>query len=388
MRKRVIALLLCLVLTLGLVACGSSTSSSTSSNSTSENTATDNADYELHVVGSSGYPAANRLTDGFYEPLLEGVKEATGGKFTYDMYTDGSLIALGGEYDALRSNTIDVALTFMCTYDTVRFPLTEVVMLPAIFCDSDVATNTVTDLMASDVAIKDGKTYYQLEWEDNGLFSVNTPATEGYCMLLGDSMKLESASDFNTNYVMRTNSSVMELFCTEVGLTPISVSGAEIYDAMSRGACNGVFLSPDWNAVGICELINEVIDVSLGNSVCHTAVMLEDWNTWPEEVKTAWVETAEDINRNRNFYPENTTQQYEDLFAAGGVRTSFDSLDAGVQEQINNAITATWYHWIDKLEAAGNPGKNLAILYRDLAVANGAIYPDEIMELESYEPNV
>lgn len=387
--KKFWALLLCLALVLSLVACGKSDDTPAKPEAETNNTETDDAaeDYSLNLICSSGYSSAVLNTDNMYYPLMDALEEQTGGKVTYDLYTDGSLVALGAEYEALRAGTMDVAMSLYPLYDSARFPLTECIMLPALSCDTVAGTGALFDLMNSDVEIKDGKTYRELEWEDKGLVAFPTAATDGY-WLLTHGVKLDSLDKFDTKIAIRTNSSVAELFCNNIGLTPLSISASEVYDAMSRGACDGLFLAPDWNGIGVTELLDYGIPIACGNSSSFIAVTQETWESWPEEVRTIFADTCEDIIFNGNWFIESQALQVEDMKAAGGEVVEFDTLPEDVQALISEAVVKTWHQWIDKLESNGQPGKALAILYRDLVVENGGIYPDEIMNLESYTPNV
>src|SRR5699024_11413981 len=87
----------------------------------------------------------------------------------FDKFVAGELGDLGNELEALQSGSIDVALTLMGPYDPQRFPYTKVVMLPTLGSDAESVTTAISNLLQSDVEINEGKTFFEIEYEYNGI---------------------------------------------------------------------------------------------------------------------------------------------------------------------------------------------------------------------------
>src|SRR5699024_9087200 len=133
---------------------------------------------------------------GFLNVLMDEVEEGSNGEVRFERFTGGELVELGTELEALNSNAIDVALSLQAPYDPQRFPYTEVVMLPTLESDAGIITDAMVNLMQSDIEIKDGKTYNELEFTDKGLVAFPNPSTEAY-ILSSTKKEFESVEDFN-----------------------------------------------------------------------------------------------------------------------------------------------------------------------------------------------
>ncbi|HZW68839.1 MAG TPA: TRAP transporter substrate-binding protein DctP [Pseudogracilibacillus sp.] len=321
---------------------------------------------------------------GFLNVLMDEVEEGSNGEVRFERFTGGELVELGTELEALNSNAIDVALSLQAPYDPQRFPYTEVVMLPTLESDAGIITDAMVNLMQSDIEIKDGKTYNELEFTDKGLVAFPNPSTEAY-ILSSTKKEFESVADFNQSVRMRTASRIHEILADELNITGQSMSITDSYDALSRGALDGIiYTASDWIAFGFDELIkHSITDVNFGHFVGYMALKQETWDTFSPETQQLFEEKAyELVHEGAAITMEEMEENIASNEEKGGQLKSFNDLDPELQKHLEEVIVLTWEKWIESLEKEGHAGKEIALLWRDLLVDAGAVLPDEILNLE------
>lgn len=390
MKKRILSIVLILTCAVGIMAgCGSNTNGENASagtedsgNNSSLESEAANADFkQTTFIAASGYPYNHTWAD-FTKEMLDEFTELSEGAYSYDLYEGGELVALGGELDALRSGTCQIAASFT-PFSENRCHYGDVTLLPATKLNGEISTKAHLILRNSDRIIADGKTFYELEFTDNGIVGFYYPATEPYNLCVGEGIELETADDLNGSLRFRSPARLTNIFSENFGITPITISTYEVYDSMSRGAIDGVILSPDWNNVGITEIISTVYDVGIGSCCSGMAMTIETWESFPEEFRTAFEENYENMMlENASIWADTAEENWASLEEAGGQRITYDEMDESLREAYDQACVDTWLEYIDTMEAEGYAGKEAALLWRDAVVEAGGEFPQEIMELE------
>ncbi|WP_249870744.1 TRAP transporter substrate-binding protein DctP [Oceanobacillus saliphilus] len=338
----------------------------------------------LHLKASSGVPTEHFWDRGFFAPLLKEVEEDSGEELSFDKFVAGELVELGNEFDALNSGSIDIALTLMGPYDPQRFPYTEVVMLPTLGSDAEMVTEALENLMKSDHVIANGKTFYEIEFEDKGLVAFPNPATEPY-VISTTKNKFEKKDDFTQTIRLRTASRVHEILSEKLGVTGQSMPISESYDALSRNALDGIiYNAPDWIAFGFDELIKHtIVDANVGHFAGYTAMKQETWDSFSTELQQLFEEKAYEITHHGASLTKGETEEnYASNKEKGGEIISFQDLDPDLKQHLEAAIVDTWFDWIEILEADGFAGNEIALLWRDLLMDAGGTLPQEILDLE------
>ena len=334
----------------------------------------------------TGIGTTHIINEAFLSRWMEEVEKQTNHKVEFETHYSGSLVAMGREYEALESGLVDIVLPMFQVYDPVRFPLSEVTMLPLLDSDVKIATAAYEELVFGEYILADNKTFYDIELGSKGLKMWTTPTTEGYNFSYVDGGGLENLADL-TDVTFRSSGRVSEIFSKDLGINAISIPASEIYDGLSRGSIDGLYFSiPDWPGYGIDELFSYTFTgVNLGH-FSHTFGMTEEtWNSLPKDVQEVMDKVArEELHSPQTYavYDEKMEQALETNEANGGVVESIDQQPEEVQEAINHAIVHTWQEWIELNEENGLPGKETALLWRDLILKYGGDVPQEIKDMK------
>ncbi|WP_203555975.1 TRAP transporter substrate-binding protein DctP [Bacillus sp. B15-48] len=365
-----------------IAACGSEGAATPDGNQGSQ---ANTSDKKITLRASAGVGPNHYFHRGFYGPLMERVEEETNGTVSFEVFTSGELVALGSEYDALRNNTIDIALTLIAQYDAQRFPYTEVTMLPVLEADASIAAKAFQNMMKSDREILDGKTYYDLEFGDKDLVAFAVSPTEPY-VISTTKKKFESVDDFSKNIRLRTTSRATEMLTANLGVTSVSMPISEAYDALSRNAVDGlIYNMPDWTVMGFDELIKYTIEgTNFGFGIAHFTMTKENWEKLPGNVREK-IQTAADeliIEGSKLAISETEQNRESNIAKNSGEFIHLDDLNPETSEYINQAMTKTWNDWIETQESGGFAGKEIAKLWRDMLVDAGGVVPQAVMEIE------
>ncbi len=334
----------------------------------------------------AGVGTTHLVNVSYLSRWMDEVEERTNGKVQFEKHYSGSVIAMGREYEGLTSGLVDIALPIFQMYDPVRFPLSEISMLPLLESDVRVATAAYEELVMGNHILRDNKTFYDYEWAERDMKMWTTPTTEGYNFSYARNSGPSNVREL-ANVTFRSSGRMAEIFSSKLGINAISLPAGDIYDGLSRGSIDGLYFSvPDWNGYGIDELIGYTIQgVNLGH-FSHTFGMTnETWNSLPEDVQEVMDEVAVELlhaDETYAVYDERLEKSLQTNEAHGGIMADISEQPIEVQEAINQAIVETWIEWIDANEKNGLPGKETALLWRDLVIKYGGDVPDAIKEME------
>ncbi|MGO4888377.1 TRAP transporter substrate-binding protein DctP [Anaerobacillus sp. MEB173] len=371
---------LLLILTIGLIITSGCVDRQAGSNQVDG--ATNEGDETINLRLSSGLSMKSGAMEGFFVPWMDRVEEETDGKVQFEVFTSGELVPVTEELRALKDGTIDIAAPIYTPYDSQRFPLSEVTMLPLTNSDAKIAAQAYANLMKSDVILKDRKTFSELEFEANGIKALPTNIAEKAVISTVDH-PIRTVEDFNLS--LRTSTRVSEIFAKHVGISTVTMPATEQYDALSRGTVDGAIISiPDWTGYGVHELFTFALEgLNLGHFSYIWAMPKEKWDNFPEDVQQIMEDVAyEEVITGAELWLERDKETKEYLLEKGGQIGEFSELDPETRQVLEEGIINTWREWIEDLENRGEPGLEVAILWRDLIVELGGEVPEGVMELE------
>lgn len=339
---------------------------------------------KIVLRASTGLPEHHIWMTSYLVPWMEKVEKDTNGKVEFELFAGGELVALGQEFDALNAGTIDLALPIMPLYDPSRFPLSEVTMLPLADTNMETFNKAYADLIYGDYQFEDGQTFSETEFTANKLKVWAMNGGTPY-VLSTTGTNVDTIEDIQ-GLRIRTGSRLNELYVKNLGATPISMPQTDAYDALSRGTIDGTLMSVgDWAGWGYQELFKYVLEGAYTGHFSAVFGMLEEkWNSLPADVQEVLENSAKELQLGPEQHEAMSAEEKKVLDEVQG-KVEFETLedlDPATRDHIMAAMEKTWFDWIELMEAGGQPGKETAILWRDIITENGGKVPDAVNELK------
>jgi TRAP-type C4-dicarboxylate transport system substrate-binding protein len=183
---------------------------------------------------------------------------------------------------------------------------------------------------------------------------------------------------------LRSAARTHEFLIKNLGANSITLPSTDLYDSLSRNALDGTIQSvPDWTAYGLQEVLKYTLEgINIGHYAPVIAMDEAKYNKLPDNVKKAMDNaTADSVQPGLDGWKkrsEDSRSQYEEN---DGKFVKLEDLDPAVQEHVKKAMEKTWFDWIAAVEKEGNPGKEIAKLWRDLILEEGGEVPDGVKNL-------
>ena len=318
---------------------------------------------------------------GTMVPWMDRVEELSDGAVDFQTFTGGELVSVPDEVEAVQNGTVDIAL-MLPIYTPDQFPMAEVTMLPISASDAVSASQAWRALLESDQELSDGKTYYESQFGDKGLKVWPTSTTQEYS--ISTTGKELDSVDAIRGTSLRTPSRIHEVYAETIGVDSVTIPAVEMFDALSRGAFDGSFYSiADWSGYGFQDLFTYTLtDLNIGHFNALIGMTQDTWDGLDPEVQDAMEQAFDDVYLDG---AQEWIDRADEMIAYnednGGTFQSFDELDAPTQQFLEAGVEDTWQQYIELLESDGLPGKEVALLWRDLLVENGGEVPDGIASM-------
>ena len=331
---------------------------------------------------TSALSASHGLMQGFYEPWMEAVEKRSEGRITFTTFLSGELVKATNEPDALKQGIVQIAAPLLPTYDPSAFPMSEVPMLPLAKTSPKIASLALKALIESDVPLKDGKTFAEMEYGANGLVAIPATISEEYSIST-TGHRFETVEDVKS-VTLRTPSRIHEMYAKNVGINTITMPTFDLFDALSRGALDGSFLFiSDWTGYGFDELFTyTVTDLNLGHFASAMAMTQDQWKEIPEDLQQIMLDAAsEQVEVGAQLWVDRRESIIRDTKENGAEFVSVYDLQPEVRDLLLSGMEQTWFDYIDMLEEQGLPGMELARLWRDIVIEQGGDVPEAIHDL-------
>ncbi|HAR52227.1 hypothetical protein [Roseovarius nubinhibens] len=312
------------------------------------------------------------------------VSEKTNGDISFQVFTWGELITAGQDHDGLMAGRADVSLAMLPAYERDRFPLSEVTLLPLTKSSLTIAMSAFTDLMNSDVELADAKTYYQLEWEDQGMKALPTIITPEYQIAIVTPPESLSNDGSLSALRLRTAARTHDIYANLIGANTISMPGGDMYDALSRGALDGNVISvADWSTYGFEEMFTASLSgISLGHYPGIIGFSKSRWDEFSPETQAIFEAAATDtIAGVIATVDARTDANLAKNKEHGGRVVDVSDFNEEFQARYLDAVGQTWVNWIAAMESEGQPGRKIAMLWRDLILKHGGDVPQSVKNL-------
>ncbi len=334
---------------------------------------------------SSGIGQQHFWAGEHMDPFIKAIESADIG-IDFEAYYSGSLVTPGQELDGLKDGIIHVAAPLLAPYHEGRFPLSDVTQLPTLETDSELVTDALLELMDSDHELKAGKSFYEYELGSKGIRGWPVGATSAYS-LATTGIELREPSDIE-GLPIRAGSPLHTILLEELGATPVTMTSADSYEALSRNTVEGTILSvADWPSYSFEDLLKYAITgISMGHWESYLAMTEETWQGLTDEQRETWDRIAREIAmENARHIDQQEVKVREQTSADGTTFVQIEDLSEDMQEHMSQAASQTWIRWIEQLEEAGHPARAVASQWAGLIRDRGGKIPDgaaEYLELD------
>lgn len=315
-------------------------------------------------------------------PWMDKVEELTDGQVTFETFTGGELVEVTKEIEAVQNGTVDVSL-MLPIYNPDQFPMAEVTMLPISKSDTMIASEAWKALLESDEELSDGQTYYESQFGQAGIKAWPLSTTQEYSIST-TGKELDTVQAIKGT-ALRTPSRIHEMYAAKVGIDSVTIPAVEMFDALSRGSFDGSFYSiADWSGYGFQDLFKWTLtDINFGHFNGLIGMDQQRFEELPEDVQEAMQQAHEEtFEASAQEWVDRAEEMVEYNKNNGGEFVSFDNIDQAAQQHLLSGVDGTWNDYIQLLEDQGLPGKEAALLWRDLLIEAGGEVPDEIANME------
>lgn len=332
-----------------------------------------------NLMISASLPQVHMWVGQSLDPFADKMEERT--SLTFTRFYAGELVGVGRGLDALQGGTVDIISPLLAPYIPGAFPLTDISQLPVYGTDSAQITRAFQKLMDSDVALKDGKTFYQLEIEPKNIVAWALGASGPYAINTVSKV-IASPADFK-GLPLRAGAALQTMTLQNLGVNPVTMPAAQAYEALSRKTIEGILLSvADWKSYSMTELLKFSIEgVALGHWESYVAISKASWDKLTPDQQKAFDETAREVAlQNAEFIQKQYVEVKAAAEKAGTTFVQASSLPQDLQDHIAAASVATWKQWIETLEGQGQPARKAAQLWASLVIDEGGELPPGVAD--------
>ncbi|WP_077613055.1 TRAP transporter substrate-binding protein [Clostridium sp. Marseille-P2415] len=338
--KRIVALLLGVSLTAGLLAgCGSSAGSPTAAgNSANSGSGYEKLDIKIASIGTK--QGADTVTAQHFADL---VNEASGGQIKVTVFSDGSLTgsSMAKMIEMLVSGGVfDIAITSGSTLGHIdeRF-LTH--QIPFLFKDYDEATKYLDGT---------GGEYYTKLMAEKGLMPLGS-FYNGMRQLTNSKKEVTGPEDLKNMKIRVPNGEVYMKTLKDLGADPIAMSWGEVFTALQQGTIDGE--ENGYQTIysnNIHEVQPYITEWNWSFDCNFITVNQAAWNKYSEAAQTLLKEKAEEAAQWGREQMLNDDKKIKQEYLDGGKITITELTDEQRQVFVD-AVRPVQEYFIDKFGA-------------------------------------
>lgn len=296
-------------------------------------------------------PAVHPLHVNIFEPFAKEVFDKTEGRVEIIVHAGNALASPPDTYDAVVSGVAGMGFV-LPAYTPGRFPMTQILEYPFMFTSALQANLTAKAM--TPMLQKYEYTDTQLLWvggTDLGHILLKSEIT-GLGELVGK--KLRSPGPVYNDVIKK------------LGGVEVSLPVSDLYDSMDRGIVDGTFMAPSaLISFRLMEVTDQIIELNLYTTPLIMFANKQLWEKVSPEDQKLIMEVVD-------TFPERIGKQYdEEAIHAMNVATEKNK----VMYQFSDSDLKTFHGivdpmiqgWLEELEKAGKPGKELYNLARESA---------------------
>ena len=311
---------------------------------------------KMHLKFSTWHPPASREVKTVWKPMLEALKEKSGGRITYTLYAGGALGKGPEHYDIVAKGLSDMGY-YTATWTPGRFPLSDVLSLATWVDGKDLAVD-IGNKMYEEALSKEFPGVKMIEL--NGciqafLWTRKPVKTLEDCK----GLKIRAPGGHQTNYIK------------SLGAEPVFMPLGDVYLALETGTIDGLVTCPPLVlAFKLHEVAKYGVVATFGCVTEGVIMNQKSWDKTPDDLKPIIMEVCGNPFRttgglNRDVYKV-MMKEIQDK----GVTLYTPPPEE--QQRWFKGFQEVTKKWVDDLEAKGLPAKETVMKYKKVTEEIGA----------------
>ncbi|MGI5823379.1 MAG: TRAP transporter substrate-binding protein [Dethiobacteria bacterium] len=310
---------------------------------------------------STWHPPAGEECQNVWTPMLEELKNRSEGRLTYTPYYGAALGGAAEHYDIVRDGLADMGY-FTATWTPDRFPISDVLSMPA-------------QVLGKDVAVEIGNEMYERMLHTEFADDVKVLSLNG-CVssFIWTRKPVRSLEDLK-GLRIRTPGGLQTYMIEALGAEPAFMPLGDVYLAMETGNIDGIVTCPMlYKAYKLHELGKHAVVATFGCVTEGVIINKDTWNKLPADLQTIVEEVTKNPFQLTGGLTEEVIQRCNAELSAAGVE--FYELPA--------EEAARWYdrfsekvvqEWVNNMEKRGLPGKEALLNYKAVLDKHGVEFP-------------
>ncbi len=298
-----------------------------------------------HVVFHLNHfmPAVHPLNVNMLEPMAAEVKEKTEGRVEIVVHPGNALAAPGDTYDAVVSGVAGMGFV-LPAYTPGRFPMSQILEYPFMFTSSLQANLTAAEMTPM---------LREYEYTDTELLWFGG-SDLGHFLLKKEIKTLDDLKGVK----LRSPGPIYNDVIEKIGGVEVSLPVSDLYDAMDRGIVDGTVMAPSaLLSFRLMEVTDQIVEL---NMYATPFIFFANKDLWAK-VSDADKKVIMDIVAT---FPERIGKQYDaEVAHAMGLAKekgkNVYQLSAADMAKFHSIVDPMKQGWIEELEAAGKPGREL-----------------------------
>lgn len=352
---KLFSLVLIAALVIVLAGCGSSQQTASDSSQESQESQT-----TIELTYSSNLSASGNAEQS-HQWFMDEVEKRTEGRVTFKRVFDGTLTGATETLPTLRTGAVDLSNPAP-TYFPTELPLASMFNGMRVVGDWEASMEAIHKMFFNDGEISEilqkeaeEQNFKYLAWDPMQYMFITKHKVEKLGDLKGLRFRAAGAWD--------------PLFLQELGIIPVNVGPAEMYDALSKGGIDGVPLSLDFIPIFKLNEVTKYISFIDGSIGARPLVInLDTWNSLPADVQQIMTDL---IPETYQFGIENYKKMLKESEEyAKNAGMEFVTVDPVEQQKVAD----TWANvasgeWLPKMkeQGVGDEAEKLLNRYLELA---------------------
>lgn len=309
---------------------------------------------EITLRLADSLPVGHYMTTGVADPLMNGTKEATGGKVAFEHFPAQQLGKAKDMLSLVQSGVADIAYVG-ASYTADKLPLSSVGELPEAF------TNSCEGTMAFWEIAKPGGALDVAEYQPEGVRALAVLVLPPYQVFASKEI---TGLDSLDGWKVRVTGAPKIAAIEKLGGVPVAVSGPETREALARGTVDAIaFPIGSIKPYDLAPHIkNATKGTNFGAFVATWMISQAKFDSLPEDVQQALTEAGEAATA--NGCKETDASSSEDYAFVADQGVEFVELPAEDLTKLEGIMATVGDEWAADLDGRGKPGTDILKAFR------------------------